>query len=81
MKENEELTRRNYYNFETNFNRLSEKKKEIEEKYSTINKAPAKALDQLEKAQIDGLSELTTSEKEMLNKNRNDPMFYIELFI
>lgn len=77
-KENEEITRRNYYNFETNFNRLSEKKKEIEEKYSTINKAPAKALDQLEKAQIDGLSELTTNEKEMLNKNRNDPMFYIE---
>lgn len=78
LKENEEIAKRNYNNFENNFNRLNEKKKEIEEKYATINKAPAKALDQLEKAQIDGLSELTQSEKDLINKNRNDPFFYIE---
>ena len=78
IRETEEIARRNYHNFETNYMRFSEKKKEIEERYSISNKLPAKALDQIEKGQTDGLGELTSNEKEMLNKYRNDPMFYIE---
>jgi hypothetical protein len=78
LREIEELIRKNKEHFETSYNRLGEKKKEIEEKFVFFNKAPAKALDQLEKSLVDGLSELTPNEKEVLYKIRNDPMFFVE---
>lgn len=78
LKDLEEILKRNKDNFEMNYNRLVEKKKEIEEKYAILNKAPAKALDLLEKGLVDGLSDLLPNEKEMLYKIRNDPMFFIE---
>ena len=78
LREIEELFRKNKEHFETSFNRLVEKKKEIEEKFVLYNKAPARALEQLEKSLVDGLSELTPNENGVLDKIRNDPMFFIE---
>lgn len=78
LKEIKEMIKKNKENFETSYNRLVEKKKEIEEKFVFLNKAPAKALDQLEKSLVDGLSELNSNEKETLYKIRNDPMFFVE---
>lgn len=78
LREIEELFRKNKEHFETSYHRLVEKKKEIEEKFVLANKAPTKQLDQLEKSLVDGLSDLTPNEKELLYKIRNDPLFFIE---
>ncbi len=77
LKEVEDMIRRNKEQFETNYNRLVEKKKEIEEKYVFGNKAPAKALESLEKS-LNNDGELTNNENEIFAKIRNDPIYFVE---
>jgi len=79
LKDIEEMIRRNKELFELQYSRLDQiRKNDLDKRLNAANKTPAKPLDQLEKSLIDGLSELTQNEKDMLYKIRNDPMFYGE---
>jgi len=78
LREIEELFKKNKEHFENIWSRLDDFNTAIEVDYGQKNKGATKPLNALVKNLIDGLSEFTSNDKEVLYKIRNDPMFFVE---